>query len=133
MKQYKISKIVCAIKGKRFYKLTLDIDSEKAISPQDISQIKAMTDEYEENENHFIVIEDLIFNYIQNEDPPLVREFSNELISDSKLFEDAMTELYLNPRASKYLDDYTAFNKVELVDRAEKLLKEDMRGDNNDH
>lgn len=119
--------------GKAFYRLTLNIDSEKAISPQDISQIKAMIDEYEENENHFVVIEDLIFNYIQNEDTPLVREFSKDLIDDTKLFEEAMTELYLNPRASKYLDDYTTFNKVELVDRAEKLLKEDMRGDNNDH
>ena len=28
-----------------------------------------------------------------------------------------MTELYLNPRASKYLEDYTEFDTVELVNR----------------
>ena len=43
-----------------------------------------------------------------------------------------MTELYLNPRASKYLEDYTEFDTVELVNR-EKILKADMRGESDDH
>ena len=38
-----------------------------------------------------------------------------------------MTDLYLNPRASKFLDDYNEFDKVELVNHAERLLKDEMR------
>lgn len=119
--------------GKAFYKLTLNIDSEKPLSSQDIAQIKEMIAEYEENEHHFVVIEDIRFNYAQIDETPLVKEFSVDLINDSKVFDDAMTELYLNPRASKYLDDYTDFDKVELVNRAEGILKADMRGESDDH
>ncbi|MGE6359272.1 hypothetical protein, partial [Staphylococcus capitis] len=31
----------------------------------------------------------------------------------------------LNPRASKFLDDYTEFDKTELINHAESLLKDD--------
>lgn len=119
--------------GKAFYKLTVNIDSETMLSSQDILQIKEMIDDYEENERHFVVIDEITYNYLQNEETPLVKEFSEELTNDSKVFDDAMTELYLNPRASKYLEDYTEFDKVELVNRAENLLKADMRGEHNDH
>ncbi len=48
-------------------------------------------------------------------------------------FDSAMTDLYLNPRASKFLDDYNEFDKVELVNHAERLLKDEMRGEQNDN
>ncbi|MBE7357193.1 DNA repair exonuclease [Staphylococcus haemolyticus] len=119
--------------GKAFYRLTVNVDSDRPISSQDISQIKEMIDDYEENEHHFVIIETLTFNYMQMDEVPLVREFSADLIKDNKVFEDAMTELYLNPRASKYLEDYTEFDTVELVNRAENILKADMRGESDDH
>ncbi|MDM7864367.1 metallophosphoesterase family protein [Staphylococcus borealis] len=119
--------------GKAFYRLTINLDSDKPLSSHDISQIKEMIDDYEENEHHFVMIESLTFNYIQMDETPLVREFSADLIKDNKVFETAMTELYLNPRASKYLEDYTDFDKVELVNRAENILKADMRGESDDH
>ena len=119
--------------GKAFYRLTVNLDSDKPLSSHDISQIKEMIDDYEENEHHFVMIESLTFNYIQMDETPLVREFSADLIKDNKVFEAAMTELYLNPRASKYLEDYTDFDKVELVNRAENILKADMRGESDDH
>lgn len=119
--------------GKAFYRLTVNVDSDRPISSQDISQIKEMIDDYEENEHHFVIIETLTFNYMQMDEVPLVREFSADLIKDNKVFEEAMTELYLNPRASKYLEDYTEFDTVELVNRAEKILKADMRGESDDH
>ncbi|WP_204194195.1 DNA repair exonuclease [Staphylococcus sp. GDY8P47P] len=119
--------------GKAFYRLTVNLDSDKPLSSHDISQIKEMIDDYEENEHHFVMIESLTFNYIQMDETPLVREFSADLIKDNKVFETAMTELYLNPRASKYLEDYTDFDKVELVNRAENILKADMRGESDDH
>lgn len=119
--------------GKAFYRLTVNLDSDKPLSSHDISQIKEMIDDYEENEHHFVMIESLTFNYIQMDETPLVREFSADLIKDNKVFEAAMTELYLNPRASKYLEDYTDFDKVELVNLAENILKADMRGESDDH
>lgn len=119
--------------GKAFYRLTVNVDSDRPISSQDISRIKEMIDDYEENEHHFVIIETLTFNYMQMDEVPLVREFSADLIKDNKVFEEAMTELYLNPRASKYLEDYTEFDTVELVNRAEKILKADMRGESDDH
>lgn len=119
--------------GKAFYRLTINIDNDKILSTQDILQIREMISEYEENEHDFIVIEDIILNYIQNEETPLINEFSKELINDDKVFEEAMTDLYLNPRASKYLEDYTTFNKAKLIHRAEKILKADMRGEEIDY
>ncbi|NUI90542.1 metallophosphoesterase family protein [Staphylococcus borealis] len=119
--------------GKAFYRLSVNLDSDKPLSSHDISQIKEMIDDYEENEHHFVMIESLTFNYIQMDETPLVREFSADLIKDNKVFETAMTELYLNPRASKYLEDYTDFDKVELVNRAENILKAIMRGESDDH
>ena len=82
--------------GKAFYRLTINIDNDKILSTQDILQIREMISEYEENEHDFIVIEDMILNYIQNEETPLINEFSKELINDDKVFEEAMTDLYLN-------------------------------------
>ncbi|MCH4337633.1 metallophosphoesterase family protein [Staphylococcus haemolyticus] len=119
--------------GKAFYRLTVNVDSDRPISSQDISQIKEMIDDYEENEHHFVIIETLTFKYMQMDEVPLVREFSDDLIKDNKVFEEAMTELYLNPRASKYLEDYTEFDTVELVNRAENILKADMRGESDDY
>ncbi|OHP79749.1 DNA repair exonuclease [Staphylococcus sp. HMSC068D03] len=119
--------------GKAFYRLTVNVDSDRPISSQDISQIKEMIDDYEENEHHFVIIETLTFKYMQMDEVPLVREFSADLIKDNKVFEEAMTELYLNPRASKYLEDYTEFDTVELVNRAENILKADMRGESDDY
>lgn len=119
--------------GKAFYRLTVNVDSDRPISSQNISQIKEMIDDYEENEHHFVIIETLTFKYMQMDEVPLVREFSADLIKDNKVFEEAMTELYLNPRASKYLEDYTEFDTVELVNRAENILKADMRGESDDY
>ena len=133
MRKFKKFKKQVREQGKAFYRLTINIDNDKILSTQDILQIREMISEYEENEHDFIVIEDMILNYIQNEETPLINEFSNELINDDKVFEEAMTDLYLNPRASKYLEDYTTFNKAKLIHRAEKILKADMRGEEIDY
>lgn len=120
-------------KGKAFYRLTVNIDSDITLSSQDIVQIKEMVQDYEENETNFVMVEDLNFNYLQNDDIPLIKEFSSDLLKDSTIYEDAMSDLYLNAKTSKYLDDYTGFNKEDLVNRAEDILKAEMRGDNLDN
>ena len=60
---------------------------------------------------------------------PLVNEFSQDLINDDNLFERAMNDLYLNPKASKYLDNFSEFDRRTLIQHAENLLKEDMGGE----
>lgn len=119
--------------GKAFYRLTMLINSEDAMAPQDLIQLKEMITEFEENETQFIFIENINIQYVQNDEAPLVNEFSSELIEDASLFNSAMTDLYLNPRASKYLDDYTEFDRTELVNHAESLLRDEMRGEQNDN
>ncbi|MDN6749521.1 MAG: DNA repair exonuclease, partial [Staphylococcus equorum] len=39
----------------------------------------------------------------------------------------AMNDLYLNPKASKYLENYSDFDRRGLIEHAEELLKSDMR------
>lgn len=119
--------------GKAFYRLNVIINSESTMSPQDILQVEEMITDYEENEKDFVFIEDLNLKYKTNDESPLVNEFSNDLLNDRTVFDKAMSDLYLNPRASKYLDDYTTFDKTELVNHAEDLLKADMRGEQNDN
>ena len=59
-------------------------------------QVKEMITEYEENENQFVFIEDLNIKYVQNDESPLVNEFSSDLLEDTSVFDSAMTDLYLN-------------------------------------
>ena len=119
--------------GKAFYRLNVRVNSEDFIAPQDLVQVKEMITEYEENENQFVFIEDLNIKYVQSDESPIVNEFSSDLLEDTSVFDSAMTDLYLNPRASKFLDDYTEFDKTELINHAESLLKDDMRGEQNDN
>ncbi|MDC7991726.1 DNA repair exonuclease, partial [Staphylococcus aureus] len=119
--------------GKAFYRLTLVINSETLISPQDLLQVEEMITDYEENENQFVYIDELKIQYAQNDESPLVNEFSAELLVDQTVFDKAMSDLYLNPRASKFLDDYGTFDHTALVNRAEEILKAEMRGEQNDN
>ncbi len=115
--------------GKAFYRLSVYITSDTPMTQQELLQVKEMVDDYELNENHFIYIEDLTFDFKYEREQKLSKEFSRELIGDDEVFEHAMNDLYLNPRASKYLDDYTEFDRDALITHAEQLLKSDMRGD----
>ncbi len=78
--------------------MNVRINSEDIIAPQDLIQLKEMITEFEENENQFVFIEDLNLQYVQNDEMPIVKEFSPELLDDASLFDSAMTDLYLNPR-----------------------------------
>lgn len=120
-------------KKESLYRLTLVINSETLISPQDLLQVEEMITDYEENENQFVYIDELKIQYAQNDESPLVNEFSAELLVDQTVFDKAMSDLYLNPRASKFLDDYGTFDHTALVNRAEEILKAEMRGEQNDN
>src|SRR5699024_8424801 len=82
-----------------------------------------------ENEHNFVFIEDMNIKNKDDEKTTLVKEFSADLIEDNSVYELAMNDLYLNPKASKYLENYDDFDRRELIKRAELLLKSDMRGE----
>ncbi|PTJ75416.1 DNA repair exonuclease [Staphylococcus simulans] len=115
--------------GKAIYRVYLEIDSDEPVSSQDLMQVEAMLKEYEENENNFVFIESLIVSYKDDDTRPLEHEFSQELKADDAIFTNAMSDLYLNPKATKFLDNYDDFDKVELINRAEALLKSGLRGE----
>ncbi|RIN49044.1 DNA repair exonuclease, partial [Staphylococcus simulans] len=70
-----------------------------------------------------------IVSYKDDDTRPLEHEFSQELKADDAIFTNAMSDLYLNPKATKFLDNYDDFDKVELINRAEALLKSGLRGE----
>lgn len=115
--------------GKAIYRLTVNVNSDTPIPTQDLVQVQDMITDYEKNEHNFVFVEDFKTNYNYEEKHPLVNEFSTELIDDNAVFEKAMSDLYLNPKSSKYLDAYTEFDRRSLVEHAENLLKTDMRGE----
>src|SRR5699024_9978593 len=96
---------------------------------QDKLQVQEMISDYEENEHHFVFIEDLKIKNKDDNKATLVKEFSPDLIDDHAVYEAAMNDLYLNPKASKYLENYDNFDRRELIAHAELLLKSDMRGE----
>lgn len=65
--------------------MNVRINSEDIIAPQDLIQLKEMITEFEENENQFVFIEDLNLQYVQNDEMPIVKEFSPELLDDASL------------------------------------------------
>lgn len=115
--------------GKAFYQLKVMINSDTPLANQDLAQLEEMVSDYEENEHNFVFIEDLTLEYQYDRHQSLTREFSPDLIDDTELYTSAMEDLYLNPKASKYLDDYREFDRNELIEHAEKLLKSEMRGE----
>lgn len=119
--------------GRAFYQLTVLIDSDEPLLEQDVLQIREMVADYEEQESQFVFIETLTFKYKHAEEYTLAREFSEELLSDKQTFDRAMEDLYLHPKASKYLDNYQTFDAKALIERAEILLNADLRGDAHDH
>lgn len=115
--------------GKAIYRLDVLVNSDQAISQQDKLQVQEMISDYEKNEHNFVFIEDLNIVPSVESRHPLVNEFSQDLINDDNLFERAMNDLYLNPKASKYLDNFSEFDRRTLIQHAENLLKEDMGGE----
>ena len=115
--------------GKAIYQLVVNVNSDEIISDQDLMQVHEMISEYEENEHNFVFIEDLNIKNKDDDKTTLVKEFSADLIEDNSVYELAMNDLYLNPKASKYLENYDDFDRRELIKRAELLLKSDMRGE----
>ncbi|QLK86342.1 DNA repair exonuclease [Staphylococcus sp. 17KM0847] len=116
--------------GRAFYRLQLNVLGDERIDSQVLEQVKAMILDYEENEQYFILIDTLDIYYPNIEETSIFNEFDSELLEDDTLYEQALSDLYMNPKASKYLDHYLQHDRKALIERAESMIKAELkRGD----
>ncbi|ARJ50104.1 metallophosphoesterase family protein [Staphylococcus lutrae] len=115
--------------GRAFYRLKLHVHGDETISKQVLEQLKVLTSEYEENERHFILIDEWEIRYLDMRQKSIIQEFSPELLAQDDVYERAVKDLYLNPKASKYLDPYFEHDRKALIARAEAMIEAELKGD----
>ncbi|MCS4487154.1 metallophosphoesterase family protein [Staphylococcus americanisciuri] len=116
--------------GRAFYRLRLNVSGDERINPQVLEQVKAMILDYEENEQHFVLIDELEIYYTDLESQSIFKEFAPELLAQDEIYEEALQDLYMNPKASKYLDHYLEHDRQALVERAEAMINAELKGAN---
>lgn len=114
--------------GRAFYRLRLDVHGDERIDPQTLVQLNEMITEYEENEQHFVLIDELTVNYVDIEKTSIMKEFSQEMLSQDALFERALSDLYMNPKTSRYLNKFTDLDRKALIARAEEIIDAELKG-----
>ncbi|UXR68934.1 DNA repair exonuclease [Staphylococcus sp. IVB6246] len=117
--------------GRSFYRLQLNVPGDERIDYQTLEQVKAMIVDFEENEQHFVMIDTLDVNYTELETHSIRREFSDELLQQDDIYESALSDLYMNPKASKYLDHYMKHDREALIERAEAMIQAELKGAEN--
>lgn len=116
--------------GRAFYRLQLNIRGDEMISPQVLEQLKVLSTEYEENERHFVLIDEWDIRYIDIRQKSIIQEFPAELLEQDDVYERAVKDLYMNPKASKYLESYQQHDRKALVARAEAIIEAELKGGN---
>lgn len=114
--------------GRAFYRLQLNVPGDERIDHQVLEQVKAMIIDYEENEQHFVMIDSLDIHYTELETPSIFEEFDEELLKKDEIYEAALSDLYMNPKASKYLDHYMEHDRQALIKRAEEMIQAELKG-----
>ncbi|MGV3244297.1 metallophosphoesterase family protein [Staphylococcus sp. 11261D007BR] len=115
--------------GRAIYRLTVKVSGDNYFDTQTIQQVEAMIAEYEENEHHFICIDELFIQYTDMKQSSIVNEFSDALLAEDHIFENAMNDLYMNPKASKFLDNYQQLDRKDLIERAEAMMNAELKED----
>lgn len=87
-----------------------------------------MIQEYEENQTNFIFVEELNVFYEQDSEVMLANEFNDDILEDDQILEDALSDLYMNPKANRFLEPFSDIDKEALIERGEEILKRRMRG-----
>lgn len=82
--------------GRAFYRLQLNIRGDEMISPQVLEQLKVLSTEYEENERHFVLIDEWDIRYIDIRQKSIIQEFPAELLEQDDVYERAVKDLYMN-------------------------------------
>lgn len=114
--------------GRAFYRLRIDVSGDERIDPQTLIQLNEMITEYEENEHHFVLIDELSVNYTEIEKSSIINEFSQEMLAQDDLFENALNDLYMNPKTSRYLNNFNDLDRKALITRAEEIIDAELKG-----
>lgn len=114
--------------GRAFYRLRIDVSGDERIDPQTLIQLNEMITEYEENEHHFVLIDELSVHYTEIEKSSIINEFSQEMLAQDDLFENALNDLYMNPKISRYLNNFTNLDRKALITRAEEIIDAELKG-----
>lgn len=114
--------------GRAFYRLRIDVSGDERIDPQTLIQLNEMITEYEENEHHFVLIDELSVHYTEIEKSSIINEFSQEMLAQDDLFENALNDLYMNPKTSRYLNNFTNLDRKALITRAEEIIDAELKG-----
>lgn len=116
--------------GRAFYRLRLDVSGDERIDPQTLVQLNEMITEYEENEQYFVLIDELTVNYTELEKTSIMKEFSQDIVAQDSVFERALSDLYMNPKTSRYLNNFTDLDRKALITRAEEIIDAELKGGN---
>lgn len=114
--------------GRAFYRLRIDVSGDERIDPQTLIQLNEMITEYEENEHHFVLIDELSVHYTEIEKSSIINEFSQEMLAQDDLFENALNDLYMTPKTSRYLNNFTDLDRKALITRAEEIIDAELKG-----
>ena len=116
------------IEGRAFYRLRLNVSGDERIDPQTLIQLNEMITEYEENEHHFVLVDELSIHYTEMEKTSIINEFSHEMLGQDDIFERALSDLYMNPKTSRYLNNFTDLDRKALIARAEEIIDAELKG-----
>ncbi|MFO3719659.1 exonuclease SbcCD subunit D [Staphylococcus felis] len=115
--------------GRAIYRLQVNVSGDNRFDSQTINQVKEMIADYEENEHHFVFIDELIIHYTELVRTSISKEFPQELLLQDDIYENALQDLYMNPKASKYLDHFQKYDREALINRAENIIYTELKGD----
>lgn len=116
--------------GRAFYRLQINVHGDERIDAQVLEQVKTLVTEYEENERHFVMIDEWLINYLEIPQTSIANEFSEDLLAQDDVYERALSELYMNPKASKYLEHYQKHDRKALIERAEAIIEAELKEGN---
>ncbi|RXY86926.1 DNA repair exonuclease, partial [Salmonella sp. 3DZ2-4SM] len=114
--------------GKAFYQLDVYVKHDEILKQDEINQVIQLIQEYEENQTNFIFVEQLNVFFDQDSEVALANEFNDDILQDENILEEALSDLYMNPKANRFLEPFSDVDKQALIERGEAILKRRMRG-----
>ena len=80
-----------------------------------------MIQEYEENQTNFIFVEQLNVFFDQDSEVALANEFNDDILQDENILEEALSDLYMNPKANRFLEPFSDVDKQALIERGKQF------------
>lgn len=106
----------------------LELDHKtKDVDNIDLLEIRQLLNENELREKNFIWLEDLTWNHSTRMHDMLIQEFRSTFLERDDLVQEATQDLYLNPKANRYLKQLNDVDNEQLLLDGEAYLNSLMR------